>query len=318
MDNFDLRKYLAEGKLLKEDLIDKIKKLKDYNKTEDSLKYKKYDITYDKDENLYSVFLKKGSGDSSDMPEFESSSPEKVKKYLAEGRLLKEDISSHKKEAKRFLEKFIDDNKDEFEFIPDLETGYIDAKDNSYNVDELASIFLDIGQDIPRGKYNQKYKGEGGTYVVVAENKLLKEESAGVFIGWADDMLGMEEPTFPKGTELKLRSKADAGKTSLTYYFQLADKKGDGNLQMYITVGDEPSIKYRANNLDDSKVKAYIDKRKDDFVRRFDFIAEQNSKEEMGKKYHVGSGYEDKVTDEDVASIKDGIKKLKSLKIETF
>ena len=96
-------------------------------------------------------------------------------KYLAEGKLLKEDISSHKKEAKRFLEKFIDDNKDEFEFIPDLETGYIDAKDNSYNVDELASIFLDIGQDIPRGKYNQKYKGEGGTYVVVAENKLLKE-----------------------------------------------------------------------------------------------------------------------------------------------
>jgi hypothetical protein len=55
-----------------------------------------------------------------------------------------------------------------FEFIPDLETGYIDADDNSYNVDELASVFLDIGQDIPRGKYNQKYKGKGGTYVVVA------------------------------------------------------------------------------------------------------------------------------------------------------
>jgi len=81
---------------------------------------------------------------------------------------LKEDISSHKEEAKRFLEKFIDDNKDAFEFIPDLETGYINTKDNSYNVDELASIFLDMGQDIPRGKYNQKYKGEGGTYVVVA------------------------------------------------------------------------------------------------------------------------------------------------------
>ena len=99
-----------------------------------------------------------------------------LRKYLAENKLIKEDISSHKEEAKRFLEKFIDDNKDEFEFIPDLETGYIDAKDNSYNVDELASIFLDIGQDIPRGKYNQKYKGEGGTYVVVAENKLLKED----------------------------------------------------------------------------------------------------------------------------------------------
>ena len=101
-----------------------------------------------------------------------------LRKYLAEGKLLKENISSpeNKKEAKHFLEKFIDDNKDEFEFIPDLETGRIDAEDNSYNVDELASIFLDIGQDIPRGKYNQKYKGEGGTYVVVAENKLLKEE----------------------------------------------------------------------------------------------------------------------------------------------
>ena len=83
-------------------------------------------------------------------------------------KVLRENISSHKDEAKRFLEKFVDDNEDKFEFIPDLETGYIDADDNSYNVDELASIFLDIGQDIPRGKYNQKYKGEGGTYVVVA------------------------------------------------------------------------------------------------------------------------------------------------------
>jgi hypothetical protein len=95
-----------------------------------------------------------------------------LKKYLAEGKILKEDISSHEEEAKSFLKQFIDDNKDEFEFIPDLETGRIDAEDNSYNVDELASIFLDIGQDIPRGKYNQKYKGEGGTYVVVAENNI--------------------------------------------------------------------------------------------------------------------------------------------------
>lgn len=81
---------------------------------------------------------------------------------------LQENISSHKEEAKRFLEKFINDNEDAFEFIPDMSKGYINAKDNSYNVDELASIFLDMGQDIPRGKYNQKYKGEGGTYVVVA------------------------------------------------------------------------------------------------------------------------------------------------------
>jgi len=78
-------------------------------------------------------------------------------------KVLKENISSHKDEAKRFLEKFVNDNKDKFEFIPDLETGYIDADDNSYNVDELASVFY-----IPKGKYNQVYEGEGGTYVVVA------------------------------------------------------------------------------------------------------------------------------------------------------
>ena len=47
--------------------------------------------------------------------------------------------------------------------------------DNSYNVDELASIFLDIGQDIPRGTHNQKYNGEGGTYVVVSEG-VIKED----------------------------------------------------------------------------------------------------------------------------------------------
>ncbi|MDB9992651.1 hypothetical protein OAD97_00615 [bacterium] len=98
----------------------------------------------------------------------------RFRQFLAEG-VIKENISSHKEEAKRFLEKFVDDNEDKFEFIPDLETGYIDVNDNSYNVDELASIFLDIGQDIPRGTHNQKYKGEGGTYVVVSEG-VIKEE----------------------------------------------------------------------------------------------------------------------------------------------
>jgi len=83
-------------------------------------------------------------------------------------KVLKEDIESNKEEAKHFLEKFVDEHEDEFEFIPDLETGYTDSKDNSYNVDELASVFLDIGQDIPQGKYNKTYNGKGGTYVVVA------------------------------------------------------------------------------------------------------------------------------------------------------
>ena len=103
----------------------------------------------------------------------------RFRQFLTEG-VIKENISSHKEEAKRFLEKFVDDNEDKFEFIPDLETGYIDANDNSYNVDELASIFLDIGQDIPRGTHNQKYKGEGGTYVVVSEG-VIKEEQMGSY-----------------------------------------------------------------------------------------------------------------------------------------
>ena len=84
---------------------------------------------------------------------------------------LQENISSYEEEAKSFLEKFVNDNEDEFEFIPDMSKGYINAKDNSYNVDELASVFLispDINQDIPRDRIKKKYKGKGGTYVVVA------------------------------------------------------------------------------------------------------------------------------------------------------
>jgi hypothetical protein len=82
MDNFDLKKYLAEGRLLKEELVDKIKQIKDYNKTEDSLNYGGYDITYDRDENLYSVFPKEGDDDSSDIPDFESSNPSDVEDFL--------------------------------------------------------------------------------------------------------------------------------------------------------------------------------------------------------------------------------------------
>ena len=81
-EEFNLRQYMSEGRLLKEDILNKIKQIKDYNKTEDSLDYKNYSITYDDDEKTYSVFPKEGAGDSSDMPEFESSSSEKVKNFL--------------------------------------------------------------------------------------------------------------------------------------------------------------------------------------------------------------------------------------------
>ena len=135
----------------------------------------------------------------------------RFRQFLTEG-VIKENISSHKEEAKRFLEKFVDDNEDKFEFIPDLETGYIDANDNSYNVDELASIFLDIGQDIPRGTHNQKYKGEGGTYVVVSEG-VIKEEVSSRFI---KKYLSMVKPENFKDIE-DIESYSDRDKAIFLY-----------------------------------------------------------------------------------------------------
>ena len=75
-------KNLAEDKLLKEELVDKIKQIKDYNETEDSLNYGEYDITYDRDENLYNVFSKERDSDSSDIPDFESSNPSAIEDFL--------------------------------------------------------------------------------------------------------------------------------------------------------------------------------------------------------------------------------------------
>ena len=178
---YRFRQFLAEGKLLKEDLIDKIKKLKDYNKTEDSLKYKKYDITYDKDENLYSVFLKKGSGDSSDMPEFESSSPEKVKKYLAEGRLLKEVMDKENEEQGYTLY----DTKVEYD---NGKTGYMfqlvnseDREENEIGFDQLffddEDNRLEMGVDFnsfDQGSYQE------GEYTADEAMELYRKISEGV------------------------------------------------------------------------------------------------------------------------------------------
>jgi len=71
-------------RFLKEDLLGQIKQIKDYNKTEDTLNYKDYFITKDiiDGKDMYSVFPKEGDGDSSDIPDFESSNPEAIKKFL--------------------------------------------------------------------------------------------------------------------------------------------------------------------------------------------------------------------------------------------
>ncbi len=94
-----------------------------------------------------------------------------LKKYLAENKLLKENIEIYKEEAKRFFETFVDEmnEKGEIEFIPDLDTGYIDLKDNSYNVDELGSIFLNPTEETLNsfGSIAKTFKGEGGIYHAV-------------------------------------------------------------------------------------------------------------------------------------------------------
>jgi len=78
---YRFRQFLTEG-VIKEELVDKIKQIKDYNETEDSLNYGGYDITYDRDENLYNVFSKEGDSDSSDIPDFESSNPSAIEDFL--------------------------------------------------------------------------------------------------------------------------------------------------------------------------------------------------------------------------------------------
>jgi len=55
-------------------------------------------------------------------------------------------ISNHKEEALSILNQFVDEFRDQFEFIPDLNNYNIDDSDNSLNVDELGSVFL-----IPNG-----------------------------------------------------------------------------------------------------------------------------------------------------------------------
>lgn len=215
----------------------------------------------------------------------------------------------------------VDGDSVEFAYYPHNETMYLSYDEfMQKHPDAIRQWTAKQGEE-PMYEEFPDLTGDGKvTQADILKGRGVFEADANTFSGWADKTLGMESPGLPKSPQIKLRSKADAGKTSLTYYFELADKKGEddrkGNLRMYITVGDEPRIQYKANNLDDDNVEAFINKRKDDFVRMFNFYVENFSKEEMGEKLHVGGGYEDKVTDEDIASIKNGISKLKSVNIE--
>ena len=93
----------------------------------------------------------------------------------------------------------------------------------------------------------------------------------------------------------------------------LKSKDGSKNVQIFATVGDEPKLRYRAKGIEDDVVEKWLDKNRDNIQRYFSNM--NYSKEELGKNFHIGSGYEDDVTDEDMKSIKDGISKLTSVKI---
>ena len=94
MNNFNLKKYLAENKLLKEEIdINKISKLGDYNETEDSYKYKDHLVQkyIDGGKTIYAVFKDRGEKtDSYGSPDFESSDLKKVEDFLTKNKLLKE------------------------------------------------------------------------------------------------------------------------------------------------------------------------------------------------------------------------------------
>lgn len=154
--------------------------------------------------------------------------------------------------------------------------------------------------------------------IITEEKNIIQErdaDNAGMFMGWGDPSLGLGNDVTTEPSNLSLRSKADAGKTSLSYNVMLKSKDGSKNAQIFATVGDEPKLNYRTNGLEDEVVETWLDDKKDNIQRYFKSLLDSFSKEEMGQKFHVGSGYEDKVTDEDIKSITDGISKLASVKV---
>tara|TARA_B100000963_G_scaffold357671_1_gene380419 strand:+ start:984 stop:1505 length:522 start_codon:yes stop_codon:yes gene_type:complete len=155
---------------------------------------------------------------------------------------------------------------------------------------------------------------------IITEGESVMQErdrdNAGLFGGWGDPSLGLGNDVTTEPSNLKLRSKADAGKTSLSYDVMLKSKDGSKNAQIFATVGDEPSLGYRANGIEDNVVETWLEARKDDIQRYFSNFLSSASKEDLGKNFHVGGGYEDKVTDEDIKSLKDGTSKLASAKVK--
>ena len=142
MDNFNLRKYLAENKLLKEEVdISKISKLGDYNETEDSYKYKDHFVQkyIDGGKTIYAVFKDRGEKtDSYGSPDFESSDLKKVEDFLTENKLVKEVNYKNPDTVMENMEDYLE------QVYEEGEKGHMDDMMNTFKaLSKLASQYME-------------------------------------------------------------------------------------------------------------------------------------------------------------------------------
>tara|TARA_R110002167_G_scaffold260588_1_gene467056 strand:+ start:263 stop:814 length:552 start_codon:yes stop_codon:yes gene_type:complete len=91
--------------------------------------------------------------------------------------------------------------------------------------------------------------------------------------------------------------------------------KGEGVLQLFVKVGDENKISYKhSDNVDESKVISFIEDVKPEIKRALENKIKQSDVKEYLGKIHIGSGYKDKIVDEDVAKVKAGIENFNTIK----
>lgn len=192
------------------------------------------------------------------------------------------------------------------------EEGYLDGmKDEKEDVEEACSTYEEDDTDSMNEEFLRMQKLSGIISEEEYRNRLNEADFAGAFGGWqqVEKALG-EGATFEK-SELKFRPEADAGKSSLTAYFHFLSKDKKTQLMLWVKVGDDTSITWKGNAQQES-VWNFIDAVKPDIERYLTGkVSQSSAKQDLGK-LTVGYGYEDKVTDEDVNAVKEGIKKLET------
>ena len=128
--------------------------------------------------------------------------------------------------------------------------------------------------------------------------------------GKVTDVLGKDSKT--EENSASFRSIANGGAVSLQVQYMW---KGEGVLQLFVSVGDESNIEYKySDNVDESKVVSFIEDVKPEIKRAFEMKMEKSDVKEYLGKLHIGGGYEDKIVDEDVTRVKAGIEKFDTIK----